>query len=213
MGNGGRPKVFGKDKRDLLCGLVASGFTRRQATEHVGVSGRTVARALGEDEEFRRMLSNSELRLELHPIQHIRSQMSKQWRAAAWVLERQRPDLYVRRAPRTVTLGDLRGIFGAFLQLLLDGVPEQPIRDRVRKNVETFLAQLGGPQRCSPQVRRVLDNLNLPGEALGGEADEPQAPSASRPEAPAREPSSVITDAPTTRHNLPQADISGQNST
>ena len=223
----GRPRVFDKDKRELLIGLVASGFTRRQAAEHVGISKRTVARALGEDEEFRRTLGNAELRLELHPMQHIRTQMTKEWRAAAWLLERQRPDLFARRAPSTVTLGDLRGIFGGFLQLLLEGVPDQSIRDRVRKNVETFLADLGGQQRCSPQVCRVLDKLKPTGPAQERlQADAARAPSAAGvDQRPASESSSVVEEAAeldaigrdpdTTRtqscHNVPQGDIKGQN--
>lgn len=155
----GRPKGFDEKKRELLCGLIGIGFTRRQAAQHVGVSNRTVVRALHEDAEFSRRLHNAELNQELRPIQHIASHMPKNWRAAAWMLERQRPDLYVRRAPETVSLGDLRGIFGGVMKLLLEGVPEQGTRDRVRKNVESFLIQLGGRQRCSPRVRRVLDSI------------------------------------------------------
>lgn len=198
MSKTGRPRVFDEEQRKLLCGLIASGFTRKQATEHVGVSRRTVARALQDDEQFQNLLQNAELRQELRPIQHIASQMPKNWRAAAWLLERQRPELYVRRTPRTVTLGDLRGIFGGLIKLLLEGVPEHETRDRVRKNVETFLSQLGGRQRCSPRVRRVLDNLEQE-DSLSDSANnaaDPGTASADGLQASADEPASVIKEVP-----------------
>jgi hypothetical protein len=195
MSKTGRPKVFDEKKRELLCGLIGIGFTRRQAAQHVGVSRRTVARAIQEDEEFGRHLHNAELNQELRPIQHIATQMPKNWRAAAWMLERQRPDLYVRRTPRTVTLGDLRGIFGALMKLLLDGVPQQEARDRVQKNVEAFLRQLGGRQRCSPRVRRVLDNLEHEGSlsSPASVADDQPTANCGQPEAVGAPPSSGTT--------------------
>lgn len=69
----------------------------------------------------------------------------------------------MRRAPDTVTLGDLHGIFNAMMKLLLSGVPRQEDRDQVMQNFEAFFEELGGRKHSSPRVRRALKKLQLDG--------------------------------------------------
>jgi hypothetical protein len=153
--------VFDEKKRDTVCTLVHFGFNRWQAAQHVGISRATLYRTARQDQAFRDKLRNAELHQELRPLQRIMEHMPKSWRAAAWVLERQKPDLYVRRAPQTMTLADMQGIFHAMMKFLLRGMPDKAARARVTANLEELFEELGGERRCSPRVRAALARLRL----------------------------------------------------
>jgi hypothetical protein len=159
----GRPTVLDDKMRDLVCGLVGMGFSRWQAARHLGIGKTTLFRAAKEDQAFAKRLREAELQQEINPLRRIVEHSHKSWRAAAWILERQKPDLYVRRAPDTVTLADLHGIFNAMMKLLLSGVPQQADRDRVMQNFDLFFEELGGRKRSSPRVRRAIKKLQQDG--------------------------------------------------
>ena len=98
MAERGRPTKLDPERRRQLCGLVSVGFSRWHAARHLGVGKTTLFRAAKQDPEFEEQLRNAELHQELKPIKRIADHPS--WRAMAWLLERQKPDLYVRRAHR-----------------------------------------------------------------------------------------------------------------
>ena len=164
MAGHGRPKLLDEQRQNLICALVSRGFSRWQAAKHMGVGKTTLFRAIKQNPAFAERLRQSELHQELSPLQKIVEHSGKSWRAASWLLERQKPELYARRAPDTVTLGDLNAIFNAMMQLMLDGVRDQQDRDRVENNFHRFFEELGGRTRSSARVRRAIKKLGMPEE-------------------------------------------------
>ena len=91
MATTGRPRALNEDKRKQVCGLVASGCGMDHAARHVGCSVRTIRREALRNPAFGEKLRRAELAAQLQPISAVRSAASKNWRAAAWLLERTQP--------------------------------------------------------------------------------------------------------------------------
>jgi hypothetical protein len=161
MAQRGRPKAIDPKTREFICTLISLGLPRWEAAQRTGTSRSTLYREAKDDPAFAEQLRTAELHQEVRPLRQIMEHMPRSWRAAAWILERQHPDVYGRRAPNTVTLADLHGIFGAMMKLLLEGVPQPEARQHVMQNFETFFQRLGGQKRSSARVRRAIMELGL----------------------------------------------------
>lgn len=154
----GRPRAIDPQKRELICGLVSMGMSRYRAARHVGVGRVTMYRTAKRDEEFERQVREAELKKELSPLQQIRLHMPKDWRAAAWVMERQNEE-WAKRLPDMVTLADMNAIFSAMIKVLLDGVKADADRTQILENFDKFFQRINKSKRCSPQVRQAIRAL------------------------------------------------------
>ena len=154
----GRPVVWNAYRRDLLCGLVRMGLTRRKAAKHIGVSQATVYRLLKEDPDFAEQLRQAEVEQEIMPLRYLFDHGRRSWRAAAWVLERTKPNVYGRRAAETVTYGDLYAVVTAILELALKDVDNAKLKQAIDrlKELETAVTPRW---RTSPAVRKALKEL------------------------------------------------------
>jgi hypothetical protein len=84
----GRPRVLDAVKRAEVCAMLATGCTFRAAARYVGVSAAAIAMLLKRDESFRAQVDKALAERELTPLAQLRAASGKNWRAAAWLLER-----------------------------------------------------------------------------------------------------------------------------
>ena len=153
--------------KDLLCGLVGVGLSRVRAARHVGISRSTFYRLLKREPEFASRLRQSEMQGEVLPLRQIINHGKTNWRAAAWVLERTMPDLYGRRAPFTVTHGDLMAILLAQAKLYLSDLAQTEYFDKVAERLRQLNDLLRPSYKQSSNARRAmkeLDELCPPGQ-------------------------------------------------
>src|SRR5215472_15438219 len=80
-----------------LCRLHAGGATRRAACAQVGVSHGTFYVWLERDQTFLDAIQKAESDAELRFTGIVAAAASESWQAAAWWLERRRPEDYARR--------------------------------------------------------------------------------------------------------------------
>ncbi len=94
-------RFFTEEKKRELFAALLLGLNRKVAADCVGCSPQTIWRTARRDPEFakrlRQLEGKSELAL-LHSVQ-VAAKDEKNWRAAAWALERLFPDRYSRRGP------------------------------------------------------------------------------------------------------------------
>ena len=177
----GRAPVITLPMQELICGLISMGISKYRAARHVGVSRSTMYRTIKQDPEFARQVREAGLKQELSPLQQIRLHMPKDWRAAAWVAERQSTD-WAKLAPDTVTIADMTGIFSAMMKLLLEGVRSSDDRKQINKNFDKLFQRICGKKRFSPRVRQAIKKLKQ-------DREKQQLAGSRRPEACADEPS------------------------
>lgn len=80
-----------------LCRLLAGGATRRAASAGAGVDHAQFYRWLERDATFRTAVEKAEADAELMFTSIVAAAASDSWQAAAWWLERRRPDDFGRR--------------------------------------------------------------------------------------------------------------------
>jgi hypothetical protein len=80
-----------------LCSVLAAGGTRRACCAHVGIDSAQFYRWLERAAAFRSAVEKAEADAELRYTAIIATAASESWQAAAWWLERRRPDDYGRR--------------------------------------------------------------------------------------------------------------------
>ena len=129
-------------KRREVCAILAVGGTRVMAAAYVGCATSTIrARAL-RDPEFAEQLRKAELSSEITFLKSIQAAAAdvKQWRAAAWALERLFPERYARRAPDTITVEQMNEIIQALAGIMVGEVPVKRYRQRLLERLAEMLA-------------------------------------------------------------------------
>src|SRR5580693_8951341 len=92
-------------KQGEICAIVMVGGTRRLAAEYVGCHPETIRRTCLRDPQFAERLRKADCGPEINLLRAIQiaTKDPKQWRAAAWALERLFPERYARRRPGAIT--------------------------------------------------------------------------------------------------------------
>ena len=120
---GRKPKLDAR-KKDIVCGLLAIGCSRRTAARYVGCSPATIRREAIRDAEFAQQLRRAETMVEVSQLRAIHGASEKNWRAGAWLLERMLPDRFMPRSPETLTAEQMAEIVGQFARMVAEEVPD-----------------------------------------------------------------------------------------
>ena len=148
MAKRGRPRILDGYKRREILAILAVGGTRQLAASYVGCALNTIENTANRCPEFAEKLRRKEQSFEFAYLENIRkaAQESRYWRAAAWALERLRPDRYAHRSPEVITLDQIRRLMAQLAGLISEEVPER-YRKNVLKRLGAVFADLGQAPR------------------------------------------------------------------
>ncbi|BBO33765.1 hypothetical protein [Lacipirellula parvula] len=91
-----RERVFTEEMKVKFCELVRKSYSLAEAAQGVGVTLRTVQRYRREEEDFDQEVRMAKLS-KPDPLKLMESAARTHWRAAAWLLERTKPETYARK--------------------------------------------------------------------------------------------------------------------
>jgi hypothetical protein len=91
-----RERVFTEEMKVKFCELVRQSYSLAEAAQGVGVTLRTVQRYRREEEDFDQEVRMAKLS-KPDPLKLMESAARTHWRAAAWLLERTKPETYARK--------------------------------------------------------------------------------------------------------------------
>jgi hypothetical protein len=134
--------ILDETKRREVCAILAVGGTRLMAASYVGCAPATIRSRAVRDPEFAEQLRKSELSAEITFLKSIQAAVGdvKQWRAAAWALERLFPERYARRAPDSITIEQMTEIIKALAGIIVGEIPGKKLRQRVLARLGELLA-------------------------------------------------------------------------
>jgi hypothetical protein len=120
-----------------------------------------IRRQMDRDEQFAAEVRQAETRPELLLLRQITAAAAdpRQWRAAAWLLERKYFERYARRGPTTIGSEQLADALAELASVLVAEVRNEADRERVRQRIASLVG------RMEQDARR----LPAPSEAPDGE--------------------------------------------
>ncbi len=135
-------------QRDI-CAILTVGGTRRMAAEYAGCHIEAIRRTALADRDFALRIRKAEVGPEITLLRNIQVAASdpKQWRAAAWALERLYPDRYARRPPDAIGPEQLEEIIRQLGQIVVGEVPVKRFRERVLARLVELTADAPSPRR------------------------------------------------------------------
>jgi len=141
----GRPSILADEtKQAEILAIVAGGASLFAAANYVGVHVQTLRRLVRTDKHFRQRLEQADARHEIDMVRRITKASRKQWRAAAWKLERTRPSIYRPHSPDVVTKPGMALIISNCADAIISVIPGHRLRNRVadamNKVVAAFIA-------------------------------------------------------------------------
>ncbi len=144
MAKRGRPPVLDKTKKGQIIKLLSVGFSRRAAADYVGCAVSTIRNTAGRDPQFAEHLRRAEGALEIRCLGLIQNAAGKEryWRAAAWALERKKPQEYAPRGPDVVTVGQIREVLGRLAEIVVEEVPAARYRKTMIKRIDRLIGSL-----------------------------------------------------------------------
>jgi hypothetical protein len=162
----GRRRVLDDVKRREVCALVSAGCSLKTAAIYVGCNPSTIRREAFRNHDFHEQLRKAEMSAELHPLNALHQAATKHWRAAAWLLERTRPDQFARHSSLFIRLDEVDALLTGWLEVMALSLPDTPEcnaayrrLELARQNVNQELAAACAIGRDPKRIRQVIDRL------------------------------------------------------
>lgn len=114
-----------------ICAMIGVGCSLRTVSRLAGCAESTVRRRLRNNREFAARLRKAEQHCELVCLRQVQLAGQKNWRAAAWLLERSNPLEYGPTKPEVMKPYQVRGILQQFADILTKGIKNPEDRRRV----------------------------------------------------------------------------------
>jgi hypothetical protein len=119
----GRPRLLDDVKRGEICALLNAGLEFHEAARYVGCTPRTIRREIQRNILFRRSVQNARRSARRRPEQILRQAAGRNWRAAAWLLERTNPHGYARRTGPGCSPEDLNAVCRWLIDVAMHEAP------------------------------------------------------------------------------------------
>jgi len=156
----GRPRVLDETKQREICALVSAGCGVREAARYVGCSRSTIHREAQRNPAFRERLDRAAVYAELSPLRAMQQAVNTHWRAAAWMLERTRPERFARRDPRALRPQQARALVADLVDIVNNEIIDPNRRDRIAKRVaaamQFAMQDVRAVRRTGRSLRRAM---------------------------------------------------------
>jgi hypothetical protein len=141
-------------KRDI-CVILSLGGTRQMAAQYAGCSVRTIRNTTKRDPFFADQLAKTEISPEVKFLKNIidAAKEEKNWRAAAWALERMYPERYARRRPETIPVAQLRDVVEYLVEMAMEQAPDS----RNPKTLRATLTKIAHETLTKPVLKKSDD--------------------------------------------------------
>lgn len=141
---GGRPRALADaKKRELVLNVLRGGGSRQDAANKVGVVYQTLLNETKQDKAFGEAVAQAETDGKLSLVFRVTKAAEKDWKAAAWMLERKHWQEFSKRNPESISPKQLSIVVNRFVNHLMGVIPTSSHKS-VREEVERFLESLMG---------------------------------------------------------------------
>jgi len=136
------------NQKKVALAMVTVGLGRESASRYVGLPSDGIDQIVLEDDEFAEALCKAEQEAEVYYVQKVRdaARSKETWRAAAWWLERTKPERYGTGKYKEFSAENIERIFRKFMGVLREEVSD---KERLRRISDRFLVILHNESKKS----------------------------------------------------------------
>ena len=155
-----KPLRLTDQQMDEICEMLSSGASRASAAQFAGCHPATLRAEMRRNPDFAHRVIQSELKLEAVMLRTIRTAAesdSKQWRAAAWALERIFPNRYAKRRSNTLTVDQVHEVISEVTEIVASELPVPRFRERIFNRLAVLFAtaRARSPLQSEPEHTHV----------------------------------------------------------
>ena len=175
----GRPPILDETKRAQICGVLSVGGGMALAADAVGCCVRTIYNTMERDAKFKAEIKRARAGSEIKLLKCVddAAMEPRYWRAAAWKLERIRPERYRAQKSGTYTIEHVLTVVDELLTVVQETIDEHTIEPA--KSAERTEAA-GAHRGSAPADKQAV--------ASGEKTRSAAVPNAHRGSAPADKP-------------------------
>lgn len=122
--------------------MISVGCSLHDAARYIGCSVITIRREALRNEQFSEDLQRAYRAAQLNPLHDLRAAAKKNWRAAAWLLERTNPQRFAKQDPQCVTPDQVSAMVRRVIDIIGDEVPHAHVRQRIRDRLVGYSEEL-----------------------------------------------------------------------
>ena len=143
--------ILDEVKRQQICAILGVGGTRQMAAGFLGCHVDTIRNTAKRDPNFGKQLRRAEATPEITYLKSIQTAAadSKQWRAAAWALERLYPARYAPRKAEMLSPQQVVELLEEFLTALAEEIPVKRYRRRLWRRLNSITGKLNSSKSKS----------------------------------------------------------------
>jgi len=159
-----RPNRLTEAQKNRIVNMLRIGGTRTMAASFACCHPATIRAEMRRDPSFANQVVQSELRNERSFLKviHAAGNDPKQWRAAAWALERLYPERYARRKANTFTEEQVHEIVSEMAEIVATELPIPKFRDRIMARFKELYTNYTAYMEAKPNVATAKEDGRRP---------------------------------------------------
>ena len=155
-----QPDALDETQLRQICALVARGCTVKEAARCFGCGLSAIRHAREANDWFRRKLARAKSKANQSPLRAMQRAMAKDWRAAAWFLERTQPERFGRRSHRAFTNKQAGALIKDLTSIVGEEITSLRVFERISKRLEAAIRYAlhahNDTQRTAAELGRVM---------------------------------------------------------
>ena len=134
-------RILTEEQRREVCGVLGLGCSRATAAKRVGCLEEELYEESSRNPVFATEMRLAESAYELRHMKNVYEAAvdPKNWRVSVWALEHVLPERYARRDPGRVNENQMRRIVGKVVDILVEEVSDEVIRNNIHRRIESLL--------------------------------------------------------------------------
>lgn len=151
------------EQREQVLLIFSLGMSYEQAGDYAGCPPEAILAEESRDPKFDEQLRHCELRSEVKCLKSLHEALKdvKNWRVAAWLLERLYPERYAKRKPDLVHRSEITLALHSVSQIILTRVPPE-LRPELESKLQELITSSSAAQRIEATDRTKEESHDPP---------------------------------------------------
>jgi hypothetical protein len=186
-----RPRLLSDGKKHEIVAMLACGCTFESAARYACCSVKTIRREARLNAEFHERIRQALISSRVTPVNVLHDYARRDWRAAAWLLERTDPGRFAKRNAKTFTQAEVVDLLGRVYDVVRRQIDDKSKRIQIKRQLRSVVraalrpaTKTKLPSLRSEQPASAVQEEVTPRKAIKQRANKRDAAQSSAPSEP-----------------------------